>query len=227
MVFLFTAHTENRWVLQSSELCPALHAPWAAPGDTELPHTSGRGMEEWHSAQTCPGDWCVTGHCSPGVLPARCPQHVTPLSPHIISFPRPGEQTLLHRTPLDQPSHLDALSRGWVEPVKHPEQGLNFICPHTAPSTPRVPLNTINNHHALALTTGMLLYSKAPISTKQAHMGVRPSTDVTTALTSQDAVTKPVWQHLAWFLLQQTAKIPKGSHSRQAPVGVTTLGAQI
>lgn len=82
------------------------------------------------------------------------------------------------QSPTDQPSSLGALSRAWVEPVRPPEQGLNFICPCTAPSSPRVPLNTTNNHHALAFnysdaTTLKLL----PISTKQAHMEVRPSTD--------------------------------------------------
>lgn len=35
---------------QSSEICSAL----GAPGDTELPHTSGRGMGEWHSAEMLP-----------------------------------------------------------------------------------------------------------------------------------------------------------------------------
>lgn len=43
---------------QSSELCPALHAQRAAPGDTELPRTGATGVEEWHSAKMLPW-WLV------------------------------------------------------------------------------------------------------------------------------------------------------------------------
>lgn len=37
-----------------AQLCSALHALWAAPGDVELPRTSDRGTEEWHSAEMLP-----------------------------------------------------------------------------------------------------------------------------------------------------------------------------
>lgn len=189
MVSLFTAHTENQWVLQKqllprAESSALLFTPSGQPQGTRSCHA--RVAQAWKSGtvhKCCPSD------CSDRPLLPRGPStlgannslssaHRLPLSSHIVSFPRPGEQNLFHRAPVDQPSGLDALSRGWVEPGKPPEQGLNFVCPCTAPSTPRVPLNTTNNHHALAFnycdaTTLKLL----PISTKQAHTEVRPSTD--------------------------------------------------
>lgn len=168
---------------QRALLCPSRPAgsPRGHGAATHGCHRRGR-VAQCTNAALVAG---VTGHCSPGGVPSTLgannslsSAHRPPPSSHIVSFPRPGEQNLFHRAPVDQPSGLDALSRAWVEPGKPPEQGLNFVCPCTAPSTPRVPLNTTNNHHALAFnywdTTTLKLL---PISTKQAHMEVRPSTD--------------------------------------------------
>lgn len=130
--------------------CPEQRALLCPRGHGAATH----GWQRHGRVAQCPGDWCATGHCSPGH--SQC-QHLAVL--RASPTPKPSHRLLSEvwraepapQSPMAQPSSLDALSRGWVEPLKPPEQGLNFICPCTAPSTPRVPLNTTNNHHALAL----------------------------------------------------------------------------
>lgn len=77
---------------QSSELC-------CAPGDTELPHTGGRGMEEWHSALVTGVRQATAPQGTLSASTSLSSERHPPLSPHIVSCPRSGEQNLLPRAP--------------------------------------------------------------------------------------------------------------------------------
>lgn len=91
----FYSHIENQWVLQKQLLPRAVSsALLLVPQGTQSCHARvAEAQESGTVHKCCPGDCCVTGHCSPGVFPLsvqtiQCSQCIHPCA--LTSSPLQG-----------------------------------------------------------------------------------------------------------------------------------------